>query len=117
MLKRLRLAARGLFHKTLVEREFNDELRFHVDRETELNISRGLSPEEARRQALVALGGLEPTREIQREGRDSRTLEDIAADARYAARALWHDKPLAVAGLVTLALGIGATTAVFSAVN
>ena len=72
MLQRLRLAARGLFRKTVVERELDEELRFHLDRETELNISRGMTPVEARRRALVALGGLEPTKEIQREGRQKK---------------------------------------------
>src|SRR4051812_48596413 len=117
MLKRLRLAARGLFNRSSVEHELDDELGFHVEKQTELYIARGMSPAEARRAALVALGGLESTREAQRQGRESRGIEDLLADARHAARALWHDKPLTVAGLVTLALGIGATTAVFSAVN
>jgi predicted permease len=117
MLKRLSLAARGLFNRSAVESELDDELRFHLEKQTELYIARGMSPDDARRAARVALGGLEATREAQRQGRESRGFEDLVADARYAARALWHDKPLAVAGLVTLALGIGATTAVFSAVN
>jgi putative ABC transport system permease protein len=117
MLKRLGLAARGLFNRPAVERELDDELRFHIEQQTQLYISRGMNPADARRQALVALGGLEPTREAQRQGRGSRGIEDVLADTKYAARALWHDKPLTVAGLATLALGIGATTAVFSAVN
>jgi putative ABC transport system permease protein len=117
MLKRLHLAARGLFARNAVEGEFSEELAFHIERETELNIARGRTPAEARRQALVSLGGVEPTREAQREGRGSRAIEDVIADTRYAVRALWHDKPLALAGLVTLALGIGSSTAVFSAVN
>jgi putative ABC transport system permease protein len=117
MLKRFKLALRGLVSRAAVEQELDDELQFHIDRETEMNMSRGMTPAEARRQALVSLGGLEPTREAQRQGRGSRSIEDIVADVKYAARALWSDKPLAVAGLATLTLGIGATTAVFSAVN
>ena len=117
MLKRLSLAVRGLFNRSAVESELDEELRYHLERETELNIAHGKSPEEARRQALVALGGFEPTKEAHRQGRGSRGIEDLVADTKYAARALWHDKPLTVAGLATLALGIGATTAVFSAVN
>jgi putative ABC transport system permease protein len=117
MLKRFRLAARGLFSRRAVEGEFNEELAFHMERETELNIARGMTAAEARRQAIVSLGGLEPTREAQRDGRGSRAIEDLIADTRYAVRALWHDKPLAMAGVVTLALGIGSSTAVFSAVN
>jgi predicted permease len=117
MLQRLRLAIRGLFERNAVERELDDELRFHLEQQTQLYLARGMSPEDARRQALVALGGLESTREAHRQGRGSRGIEDLIADTKYAARALWHDKPLALAGLATLAMGIGATTAVFSAVN
>jgi putative ABC transport system permease protein len=117
MLQRLRLAARGLFNRTAVESELDEELRFHLEQQTQLFIARGMSSTDARRAALVALGGIEPTKEAQRQGRGSRAIEDVIADTKYAARALWHDKPLAIAGLATLALGIGATTAVFSAVN
>src|ERR1043165_6204124 len=117
MLQRLRLAARGLFNHSTVESEFDEELAFHLEQQTQLFIARGMTPVDARRAALVALGKIEPTKEAQRQGRGSRGIEDLIADARYAARALWHDKPLALAGLATLALGIGATTAVFSAVN
>lgn len=116
MLQRLRLAARGLLNRSAVEQDLDDELRFHLDRQTELLTSQGFSPDEARRRARASLG-FEATREAHREGRDSRPLEELTADVKYAARALWHDKPLTVAGLLTLALGIGATTAVFSAVN
>src|SRR5687768_14283792 len=101
MLKRLSLAVRGLFDRSAVESELDEELRYHLERETELNIARGLTPEDARRQAIVALGKLEPTKEAHREGRGSRGIEDLVADAKYAARALWHDKPLAFAGLAT----------------
>jgi predicted permease len=117
MLKRLRMAARGLFNRTGAESELDEELRFHLERETELYISRGMAPDEARRRARVALGGIESTKETYRDGRGTRGFEELTTDVKYAARALWHDKPLAVAGLVTLAFGIGATTAVFSAVN
>ena len=117
MLQRLRLAARGLFNRSTVEAELDEELRFHIEQQTQMFVSRGMSPDDARRAALVALGKVEPTKEAQRQGRESRDIEDLIADTKYAARALWHDKPLALAGLATLALGIGATTAVFSAVN
>lgn len=117
MLQRFRLAARSLLNRNAVESELDEELRFHLEQQTQLYVSRGMNPADARRAALVALGKVEPTKEAQREGRGSRGIEDVIADAKYAARALWHDKPLALAGLATLALGIGATTAVFSAVN
>ena len=117
MLKRFRMAARGLVNRAGAESELDEELRFHLERETELYIARGMAPDEARRRAKLALGGLESTKEVYRDGRGTRGFEELMADVKYAARALWHDKPLAVAGLVTLAFGIGATTAVFSAVN
>ncbi|HET9423920.1 MAG TPA: ABC transporter permease [Gemmatimonadaceae bacterium] len=117
MLKRLRMAVRGLVERTAADRELDEELRFHLEREAELYIARGMAPAEARRRARVALGGVEPTKEIYRDGRGTRAIEEIGADLKYAFRALRRDKPLAIAGILTLALGIGATTAVFSAVN
>jgi putative ABC transport system permease protein len=117
MLTRLRTAIRRLFDRAATDAELDEELRFHLERETELYVARGLSSGEARRQARVALGGLETTKEAYRDGSGARGVEEVLADAKYALRALWRDKPLAIAGMVTLALGIGATTAVFSAVN
>jgi predicted permease len=117
MLKSLRMRLRALFRRADVEAELDDELRFHLDEQTRLFISRGLSEREARRRAIVALGGIEPTKEHLREGRGSRSVEDFFGDVRYAIRTLWRDRALTFAGVMTLALGIGATTAVFSAVN
>jgi hypothetical protein len=97
--KRLTMWLRALGAKRVVESELDEELRFHLEQQTQLYVSRGMNPADARRAALVALGKVEPTKEAQREGRGSRGIEDVIADAKYAARALWHDKPLALAGL------------------
>ena len=115
--KAIRMRARALFDRAGAEAELDDEVRFHLEQQTQLYVSRGLTPDEARRRALVDFGGVDSTKESYRDGRGTRSVDDVMADLRYALRALWRDRALAVAGVLTLALGIGATTAVFSAVN
>ncbi|MEX2179298.1 MAG: ABC transporter permease [Gemmatimonadaceae bacterium] len=117
MLKALRLRLRALFDRSGTERDLDDELRFHIEQEAARHARAGLPAEEALRRARIAFGSMESAREAHRDQRGSRGVEDVLADVRYAARALWRDRALAVAGIVTLALGIGATTAVFSAVD
>jgi predicted permease len=113
----LRLRLRALVDRRGAEQDLNDELAFHVEQQTAYYIDQGLSPDEARRRARVALGGVESTKETYRDGRGTRGLEDFVGDVRFAVRSLRRDRALAAAGVLTLALGIGATTAVFSAVN
>lgn len=116
-LRGLLLRGRALFHRADAEREMEEEMRLHLEMETEKHRREGLSPEEARRQARLAFGAMEAVREAHRDGRGWRWLEDAVADARFALRTLRRNPVLSATAIITLALGIGANTAIFSAVN
>jgi putative ABC transport system permease protein len=111
------LALRGLFARRAVERELDDELRFHIEMEAEKLERAGLRPDEARREAYRRFGGVERFKEEARGARGTRWLEDAARDLRIGARSLARTPAFALTTLLTLALGIGGTTAVFSVVN
>ena len=105
------------FRRDRIERDIDAELAFHVEAHARDLVSEGVPPEEARRLALATFGGLGPIRELTRDARGGRWLEDLLSDLRYAVRSLRHQPAVAMVAILTLTLGIGANTAIFSMMN
>ncbi len=100
-----------------LDRGLNAEVRFHIEMETEKNIKLGMSPEDARLKALRSFGPMEKHKEETRDARGVSWLETLVADLRYGARALLKHPGYALLAVLTLGLGIGANTAIFSVIN
>jgi putative ABC transport system permease protein len=98
-------------------REIDEELQFHLEQQTEANVAAGMTPQEARRQATIAFGGVERTKEESHQQRPSFYIETVVQDIRYALRGFARNPAVTLTILVTLMLGIGSTTAVFSIVD
>jgi predicted permease len=106
-----------LLHRGRAETEMENELRFHLEMETEKNLREGMGPEEARRQAVLAFGGVERVKEEVRDAHGMRPLEDLAMDARFALRH-FRRAPLSTAAMIlVLMLGIGVNAALFAVLH
>ena len=114
--RRLASALRTLLHKQQVETELDVEIRSYVDAIADEKIKRGMSPTEAHRQALAESGGLEQVKQAVRDQRASTVAESVMQDIRYGLRQMRLNPAFAWTAVITLGLGIGATTSIFSAV-
>jgi predicted permease len=107
----------GMFGSTRAERELEAEIEGHLQLHIDDNIRAGMTPAEARRRAVLALGGVERTKEEYRDRRGVPAFESLVRDLRYGARTLSKSPGFAIAGVIILGLGIGVNSAIFTVVN
>ena len=117
VIKGIAARLRALVRPQAADRELDEQIALHLELETERWIREGLSPQDARRRAIVSFGGVQQTREEHREARSARWIEESRRDVRIATRGLARRPAVSIAAILTLALGIGASTAIFSVVN
>jgi putative ABC transport system permease protein len=111
------LRLRSLFRRKTVESEMDEELRFHFEKQVEKLVRSGIAPAEARRRARLEFGGIDQVKEEYREARGVSFLETLVQDIRYGLRILGRTPVITFVAILSLALGIGANTAIFSLID